>query len=190
MTWKLEDTLTRQLLGELSSYWVRDQCFDDFVHPRPGNPMQKSTRTQSNDHSFLFQFRQRCVGHVTEHDHIEGKHVTYGTSFCPTPSVNERCNCGSLGTIRRLRRDSSGSSEMLGRVREKIFCARCLDPVRCHPRPDAKSVPTNWLSPQRRRSRRTTRKMARVVRNKRPCRDWRDYTKIWGTPRISCWLNF
>ena len=33
MTWKLEDIYTRELLDGLSSYCVRDQCFDALVHP-------------------------------------------------------------------------------------------------------------------------------------------------------------
>ena len=74
---------TRQLLGTLSAHRVRDQCFDGLVHPKSGLPMRESTRIQSHDTSFLLQFRQRCVGHETEHVHIEGKRITYGTSFYP-----------------------------------------------------------------------------------------------------------
>ena len=83
MTWKLEDTLTRQLLDELSSYCIRDQCFDGLTHPKSGKPMRKSTRIQSNDSSFTLQFGQRCIGHECEHAHVEGGKVTYGTSFYP-----------------------------------------------------------------------------------------------------------
>ena len=83
MTWRLEDMTTRQLVDELSSYCIRDQCFDGLKHPRSGKPMMKGTRIQSNDYSFTLHFGQRCVGHDTEHATIEGGKVTSGTSFYP-----------------------------------------------------------------------------------------------------------
>ncbi len=53
VTWNLKDTLTRQLLDRLSSSCIRDLCFDDLKHPRSGKPLQRSTRIQSNDPSFI-----------------------------------------------------------------------------------------------------------------------------------------
>ena len=41
MSWRLQDSKTRYLLDQLSSYCVRDQCFDGLVHPKAGLPMQK-----------------------------------------------------------------------------------------------------------------------------------------------------
>ena len=83
MTWRLEDTMTRQLLDELSSYCIRDQCFDGLKHPRSGKPMKKGTHMQSNDSAFTLHFGQRCVGHEIEHAIVEGGNVTYGTSLYP-----------------------------------------------------------------------------------------------------------
>ena len=52
-SWQLEDRNTRYLLDELSSFAIRDQCFDGLTHPRTGLPMQKGTRIQTNDNSFI-----------------------------------------------------------------------------------------------------------------------------------------
>ena len=73
MTWRLEDTSTRQLVGELSSYCIRDQCFDGLTHPKSGLPMKKGTHIQSNDSAFILHFGQRCVGHGTEHAVVQGR---------------------------------------------------------------------------------------------------------------------
>ena len=54
MTWKLEDTLTHQLVDELSSHCIRDQCLNGLAHPKSGLPMKKGTCIQSNDASFAF----------------------------------------------------------------------------------------------------------------------------------------
>ena len=82
MSWRLMDPKTRYLLDELSTYCVRDQCFDDLQHPQTRYPMQKPTRIQTNDLSFAQQFAQRCVGHPFDHVTIEGN-VTRGTAFYP-----------------------------------------------------------------------------------------------------------
>ena len=34
MSWRLQDSKTRYLLDQLSSYCIRDQCFDGLVHPK------------------------------------------------------------------------------------------------------------------------------------------------------------
>ena len=52
MTWRLQDKKTRYLLDQLSSYCIRDQCFDGLTHPKTGLPMQKGTRIQTNDAPF------------------------------------------------------------------------------------------------------------------------------------------
>ena len=85
MTWKIEEPLIRQLVDGLSRHCIRDQCFDGLRHPRSGRPMRKSTRIQSNDSSFTLSFCQRCIGHETEHAHIEGGKISYSTSFYPKP---------------------------------------------------------------------------------------------------------
>ena len=38
MTWRLEDVWTRQLLDELSTSCIRDQCFDGLKTREPGDP--------------------------------------------------------------------------------------------------------------------------------------------------------
>ena len=82
MSWQLKDQKTRYLLDELSTFCIRDQCFDGLQHPKSGYPMQKGTRIQTNDISFANQFAQRCVGHDYDHVPIEGN-ITYGTAFYP-----------------------------------------------------------------------------------------------------------
>ena len=67
MSWSLQDQRTRQLIDELTTYCIRDQCFDALTHPKSGLPMQKGTRIQTNDRAFAQQFAQRCQGH--EHGH-------------------------------------------------------------------------------------------------------------------------
>ena len=37
-TWRVDDTLTRQITDGLSSYCIGDQCFDGLTHPKSGNP--------------------------------------------------------------------------------------------------------------------------------------------------------
>ena len=83
MTWRLEDPKTRELVDELSTYCIRDQCFDGLTHPKSGLPMQKSTRIQTNDIAFAQRFAQRCQGHEYGHTPIEGGKITYLTSFYP-----------------------------------------------------------------------------------------------------------
>ena len=41
MSWRLQDSKTRYLLDQLSSYCIRDQCFDGLVHAKTGLPMQR-----------------------------------------------------------------------------------------------------------------------------------------------------
>ena len=67
MSWRLQDSKTRYLLDQLSSYCIRDQCHDGLVHPKSGLPMQKGTRIQTNDATFATQFAQRCTGHDYGH---------------------------------------------------------------------------------------------------------------------------
>ena len=83
MSWQLKDQKTRYLLDELSTFCIRDQCFDGLQHPKSGYPMQKGTRIQTDDTSFANQFAQRCVGHDYDHVPNEGGNITYGTAFYP-----------------------------------------------------------------------------------------------------------
>ena len=82
MSWRLTDAKTRYLLDQLSTYCIRDQCFDGLKHPKNGLPMQKGTRIQTNDIQFARQFAQRCTGHEYDHARIAGS-VTRGTAFYP-----------------------------------------------------------------------------------------------------------
>ena len=54
-SWQLQDRNTRYLLDELSSYAIRDQCFDGLTHPTTGLPVHKGTRIQTNDTAFYQQ---------------------------------------------------------------------------------------------------------------------------------------
>ena len=90
MSWQLKDQKTRYLLDELSTFCIRDQCFDGLQHPKSGYPMQKGTRIQTNDTSFANQFAQRCVGHDYDHVPIEGGNITYGTAFYPKKVLSTR----------------------------------------------------------------------------------------------------
>ena len=83
MSWRLQDSKTRHLLDPLSSYCIRDQCFDGLVHPKTGLPMQKGTRIQTNDATFATKFAQRCAGHDYDHAPIEGGKVVSDTAFYP-----------------------------------------------------------------------------------------------------------
>ena len=83
MSWTLEDPKTRHLIDDLSTYCIRDQCFDGLTHPKSGLPMQKSTRIQTNDTAFAQHFAQRCQGHEHGHTRIEGGNTTYETAFYP-----------------------------------------------------------------------------------------------------------
>ncbi len=85
VTWHLKDTLTRYVLDARSSRCIRDLCFDGMKHPRSGKPLQRSTRIQSNDASFVWYFGQGCVGHDMDHARAGGKQTSYGTSVYPTP---------------------------------------------------------------------------------------------------------
>ena len=83
MTCKLRGKTRRQLLDHLSTYCIRDQCSDNLKHQKPGLPLKKITRIQSNDVAVTLQFGQRCVGHEYDHARIEGGHMTYSTPFYP-----------------------------------------------------------------------------------------------------------
>ena len=82
MSWRLQDPMTR-LVMEVSLRCIRGQCFDGLTHPKSGLPMQKSTRIQTNDVSFVRHFAHRCVGHDYDHAPIEGGRVTRDTAFYP-----------------------------------------------------------------------------------------------------------
>ena len=83
MSWNLQDQITRQLLDELSTYCIRDQCFDGSAHLKSGWSMQKCTRIQTNDAEFARLFAQRCTGHEHGQARVEGGNVTYDTAFYP-----------------------------------------------------------------------------------------------------------
>ena len=67
LTWKSQDTSSRQLLDDLSTPCIRGQCFDNLKHPKSGRPVSKSSRIQSNDAAFVLQFGQWCIGHSVSH---------------------------------------------------------------------------------------------------------------------------
>ena len=45
--------------------------------------MQKGTRIQTNDNSFIKQFTQRCIGHGHGHSPVEGGQVVRDPAFYP-----------------------------------------------------------------------------------------------------------
>ena len=94
-TWKLKDMYTRQLLDNLSSHCIRDQCFDGLVHPDSGKPVWQVSRIQSNDYSFTLHFGQRCIGHETEHTTAI---FISDTSHYPKPF----CNYSSRPTLETM----------------------------------------------------------------------------------------
>ena len=88
VNWKSQDTSSRQLLDDLSSPCIRDQCFDNLNHPRSGRPVSKSSRIQSNDASFVLQFGQRCIGHSVSHTSPPDTSMDYPKSFLSTGSAS------------------------------------------------------------------------------------------------------
>ena len=83
MCWRLQGNKTRYLLDPLSTYCIRDQCFDGLTHPKSGLPAKKATMIQTNDSPFATQFAQRCIGHDYDHAPIEGSQVIANAAFYP-----------------------------------------------------------------------------------------------------------
>lgn len=117
MTWGLEGMYIRQLVDNLSSHCVRDQCFGGLQHPRTKKPMKKSTQVQSNDYRFTLDFVQIRIGHEVEHDRVDGGKVTDSTAFYPKAFCQRAIQLWKIKMTRRHRKDSLRNSEKLDEMK-------------------------------------------------------------------------